>query len=321
MNLRERLPTTKRTCRGGPHSRVAAVARSATLHLKIPAALLALCLASSCATTWEQPGLPPRGDQAAAEDRADPEELFQLANRYNTGKGLKQSHKQALSLFCRAAAKGHVKAAYQTGYMYQYGHGTAKNLGEALKWYRRAAAGGLVDAMYNIGYIHFTNPKRSKKDSLEALQQFRQAADKGHAPAMTNLGKMLLHGIGCQEDSEAALKWLNLAAEKGQLVAMFHLGQVYRLGQGVERDFAKAHEWYRKAAEKGDARSMVHMAKLWLKQAADKADPEAIFIYGLMFEYGLGGKVDLRKAKALYKLAAAVGSAQAAKALNRLEKK
>ncbi len=72
---------------------------------------------------------------------------YELAMRYEIGKGVNRDERLALSLYCRAARQDYAEAAYRAGRMHMAGRGTVskdEELGRS--WLRRAALLGNGDA-------------------------------------------------------------------------------------------------------------------------------------------------------------------------------
>ncbi|ALJ35650.1 lytic transglycosylase [Azospirillum brasilense] len=72
---------------------------------------------------------------------------YELAMRYEVGKGVNRDERMALSLYCRAARQDYAEAAYRAGRMHMAGRGAVskdEELGRS--WLRRAAQLGNEDA-------------------------------------------------------------------------------------------------------------------------------------------------------------------------------
>lgn len=79
---------------------------------------------------------------------------YELAMRYEVGKGVNRDERMALSLYCRAARQDYPEAAYRAGRMHMAGRGAVskdEDLGRS--WLRRAALLGNEDAaqMVKVG--------------------------------------------------------------------------------------------------------------------------------------------------------------------------
>lgn len=95
--------------------------------------------------------------------KGDPDALFNLAQAYRLGRGVAQDAKQAETLYARAAAKGHLKAADNYGLLlFQDGRRE-----QALPYVLAAAERGDPRAQYLVGIAHF-NGDLVAKDWVKA---------------------------------------------------------------------------------------------------------------------------------------------------------
>ncbi|QCN94628.1 lytic transglycosylase [Azospirillum argentinense] len=83
----------------------------------------------------------------ALASKGSPRAQYELAMRYEVGKGVNRDERMALSLYCRAARQDYAEAAYRAGRMHMAGRGAVskdEELGRS--WLRRAAQLGNEDA-------------------------------------------------------------------------------------------------------------------------------------------------------------------------------
>ena len=93
----------------------------------------------------------------------------------------------------------------------------------------------------------------------------------------------------------ALLLWRPLA-EQGDANAQLNLGLMYRKGLGVPQDDTEAVKWYQRAAEQGLAQAQILLCAMpqrdtitWCRLAAERGDPGAQNILGIMYATGTGG--------------------------------
>lgn len=122
---------------------------------------------------------------------------------------------------------------------------------------------------------------------------------------------------------EAAIKAWQAPAAKGDADALFNLGQAYKLGRGVPKDLVKAEGYYGKAARLGHIAAADNYGILlfqtnrqqaampWLKSAADRGEPRAMYVLGIASYNGDYAPKDWVRAYALITRAAAAGLPQA----------
>jgi len=109
---------------------------------------------------------------------------LEMANRYVTGKGVKQDFEQSVNWYRLAADQGVAAAQFNLGNAYQRGRGVEKNLEAAKRYWARAAKQGLAAAQLNLG-IRLVE-ERGINDEL-GLKLIKSAADQGHPSAQKTL--------------------------------------------------------------------------------------------------------------------------------------
>ncbi len=158
-----------------------------------------------------------------------------------------------------------------------------------------------ADAECFLGICHDFGEHGLSKDYSLARYWYERAARNGAAEAMTNLGYMYAHGHGMPVDGEKAVKWYTLASTNGSYLAMGNLAYLYLTGIFVGKaDPVKAVRLYEK------------VVKMAPECECYKYD------LGTCYENGTGTAVDMKRAIALYRDAARLGSGLAKKALKRL---
>jgi TPR repeat protein/serine/threonine protein kinase len=213
-----------------------------------------------------------------------PDGQFNLAQLYESGRGVEQSYAEAIRLYRLAAESGHAVAKHNLGVIYRDGRGTGQDYEEAVKWFREAANLGLRASQYEFGRMLFGGQGIEQRPSaayvwlyLAALDGDLQAvaardmvadflvhdeyftldpsrgASTALAVAKHNLGVAYYHGQGIERDFREAAKWFTEAAEMGCRDSRLNLGLMYKNGQGVEEDFILGYYWLHLAALGGDA--------------------------------------------------------------------
>jgi TPR repeat protein len=119
-------------------------------------------------------------------------------------------------------------------------------------------------------------------------------------------------------------------AENGMAAAQFKIGLMYENGRGVDKDLAAAQQWYALAAEQGYSRAQYNLGFVhyslndisgtteWWGRAAESGDEQAMFSLGFIFAEGDRTPHDRVQAHMWYDLAAAHGSADAARKRDQL---
>ena len=129
----------------------------------------------------------------------------------------------------------------------------------------------------------------------------------------------------------AVAEWRPLA-DKGDADAQFNMGQAYRFGKGVPKDLRITQSWYQKAAQQGHEKAQANLGILlfdtgkraeampWIKKAADRGDPRALYVLGTAHFNGDLVAKDWPRAYAMMTRAAAAGLPPAANSLAEMDK-
>jgi len=120
------------------------------------------------------------------------------------------------------ADKGLAAAQYNLALKYDFGKGVPENDAEAVKWYRKAADQGYVKAQYNLGSM-YANGEGVPENDAEAVKWYRKAADQGYAAAQYNLGLIYANGEGVPENNIRAYVWWSMAKTQGNTKAAGNL--------------------------------------------------------------------------------------------------
>ena len=145
---------------------------------------------------------------------SSPEELFEKADNYYHGQGVRKNLALALRSYRKSAEQGHAAAQNRLGWMYEKGEGVDADYGEAVIWYRRAAEQGHINAMNDLGYM-FRQGWGVEQNYRDALHWFRKAAEKQDSYAEYNLGQMYENGWGTEKDMDEAVRWFRRSAARG----------------------------------------------------------------------------------------------------------
>ena len=165
-----------------------------------------------------KPGEPPAPSDPTAEESLSAQEQFELAQRYESGDGVSQSHSKAAELYEMAAEKNHAEAQFALGLKYQKGEGVPKDLEKAAELFRQAAENGLAEAQYNLA-VKLEAGEGVSQNQAEAIDNFRKAAEQGEDNAQLALGKHYLTGTGVEQSDSQAFEWVKKAAEQGNTKA------------------------------------------------------------------------------------------------------
>ena len=172
----------------------------------------------------------------------------------------------------KAAEQGNADAQAALGQRYETGEGVAEDHKQAVAWYRKAAKQGNAGAQYFLGLM-YAKGQGMTQDDKQAVAWFRKAAEQGNAGAQMALGRMYVGGGGPQ-DYKQAVVWFRKAAEQGNGMAQTFLGAMYGAGQGVAQDDKLAYVWSSVAVSNGEAKGATNRDAI-AKRLSPKALEEA----------------------------------------------
>lgn len=162
--------------------------------------------------------------------------------------------------------------------------------------------------------------------SRKNLRIILDHARTGDSAAESIAGYCYLKGLGTRRNTVRAAEWLLKAAKRGDVDSMVNLGLLFEVGDGIPTDRRKAIRWYRLAAEAGSALAQMNLGLMllgrgtrerrmegveWLKKAARKRHPRALYNLGVAYLRGDGVKEDRRAAERYLRKAAALGDQDA----------
>ena len=208
------------------------------------ASYAALIKASLADTIW-------RVTQLAREDPVRAQAALGLY--YAEGVLVAKDPLRGCDLFAKAAAAGHLAAAYRSSECL-----AKSDPGSARRWLERSASGGNPAAQEALGRACIEG---DNSDAACAKKWLEPAAAKGRVSAMSVLAWLYVRE-GTPESSARASELYRAAAEGGDLAAQNNLGELYETGRGVSRNAAQALFWYRKSAESGFAPAQFNLARL-----------------------------------------------------------
>jgi localization factor PodJL len=151
-----------------------------------------------------------------------------------------------------AALKGNAAAEYDVAMRFEEGRGVPRDPAAAVEWLQRAAKRGLAPAQFRLG-SHYEKGLGVKKDAEAAQRLYLAAAKAGNAKAMHNLAVLYAEGaVGGKPDYQHAARWFLKAAAHGVADSQYNLGILYARGIGVKADLTRAYKWFALASRDGD---------------------------------------------------------------------
>lgn len=162
-----------------------------------------------------------------AADEGDPVGLFNYANCFHHGWGVRKNRKKAFSIFEMLAVEWdetEPDICFYMGLYYQEGYAVARDYTAALGWYEMGAY----------------------QDDMRCFNQ---------------LGVMYAKGLGVPKDIVKAMEYYQKAAELGDTLAYANVGWLYESSKEF-KNMDAALEWYRKGAAEGEEHSVEAMERL-----------------------------------------------------------
>ncbi|MDR1164997.1 MAG: SEL1-like repeat protein [Deltaproteobacteria bacterium] len=205
---------------------------------------------------------------------------------------------KAFALAQESYAKNNLEAAYLLGVCHANGFGTPSDSRKASLYLEEAIKGGVTDADLFLAVIMVSAPDLKPEDGFALLNA---AAERGDSFAMCLLFSLFESGlIGNFIDEDGAVLWLEKAAATEFPEAVISLARVYYDGDLVDKNYVKAYKTYSKALKFKAYDGEIHyalgkmnqygngipvnkeLAKMYLKQSADKTYSPGMFDYGLL---------------------------------------
>ncbi|KAF1331557.1 Sel-1 family protein, partial [Globisporangium splendens] len=188
-----------------------------------------------------------------------------------------------------AAHQGHTISSHKLGHMSLHGIGTTRSCRNAVDSFKLVAERGEWDRMLLKGFKDFKN-----QDYEAAFLKYAVMAQQGYEVAQHNAAYLLDYGfltplfpavamptttvLTDSETSVAAMMLYKLAALQGNVDANLKIGDFYYYGKGGHAvDFTRASAHY--------------------SLASKRANAQAMFNLGLMYEHGIGVDQDFYLAK------------------------
>ncbi|AML49408.1 hypothetical protein AYM02_08905 [Coxiella burnetii] len=194
------------------------------------------------------------------------------------------------------AEKNNGEATFYLATMYMNGFGVRRDFEKGFDYMTRAAELKYLPAQLYLGNYYF----QQQKDLEKAVPWFKKAADAGDAGAQLFTGISYLNGYGVKKNIDIARKYFIRAAQNEIPMGQYELAKIF---------LASRHA--------GDRR----MGRIWLTKAADKYNyPDAQYLLGTMLYTGNEAEKDPVKGVEWLEKAAANGSKEASKTLDKINR-
>ena len=98
-----------------------------------------------------------------------------LGGMYDSGEGVEQDYKQAVSWWTKAAEKGHAVAQNNLGLMYAQGLGVNQDYVEAYKWFTLSSMGGEESALSGLGTAESLMTEEEIAEAKELVNDWKSS--------------------------------------------------------------------------------------------------------------------------------------------------
>jgi localization factor PodJL len=205
-----------------------------------------------------------------AADAGDPKAMFEIGNRYDSGRGVTADRAVAAKWYERAAEQGFAPAQYRIGNFHEKGIGVERDVAKAKTWYQLAAAQGNASAMHNLAVL-FAMGTDGAVDNESAARWFVKAAELGVKDSQYNLGILSAKGLGVPQSLEESYKWFALLAKDGDKDAAAKRDEVANALRPEQLAKARAATELWKPKPLAEDANMVDVPDSWQESAGTTA--------------------------------------------------
>lgn len=212
--------------------------------------------------------------------KGDTGAMYNMASYYYNSPD--KSHKtEALKLYEKAAAKGHVESMYMAAYMYYYGIGQDSDVFCSVTYAKEAYDKGYAPAAWILAEMMKNGDLSWKVDDYR--NYLSAAADAGLPVAQCELGIEYLYGdhkMNITKNTETGASWLKKASENNDVRASYYLGMCYENGWGVSRiNSEKAFELFKCGAAHGYVPAQEKLAQCYWEGTGTSVDKQLAISY------------------------------------------
>lgn len=275
--------------------------------------------------------------EAADKNIADAQ--FLLALFYEEADcGVKQDYQKAYEYNQKARQNWNFDACYNLYRFFKEGYYVQKDIEEAMHYLKIGAEGGSASSQFVLAHCYAYGID-VRKSTQQAFKWATKSAKQNHPGGQFLLAELYLENkIDEVIRIDKALYWFKKAVKNRNEDAAFRLGILYEKGKIVDKDKKTAIRWYKKAIELGSIQAKYRLASLYIteknasiqtikkalqlyEESANEGFASSEFVLGLIFEKGMGVKVDEEKALYWYQRAKEHGEKNADAYIKNLKQK
>lgn len=194
--------------------------------------------------------LMPTDNTKAKAESGDAESQFRLGFMYDVGLGCDEDPEKAEIWYCKAANGNHPDALFHYGVMVYEKAKTNADVKEALSLWKRAATRGHVLSQLYLGYMYENGKGMFWKSRDAAIYWYNRAATQGNPAAMIQLGDLHQNMFSLFSDNKKiALNWYNKASGYGDEEAKNKFEELTEKMRGNETLHQKTLAYFDKKAK------------------------------------------------------------------------
>ena len=271
------------------------------------------------------------------------------------GMGLPNDAVEAVKWITKAADAEFLLAQQMLGIFYSRGKHVERNRDKAVHYLDGASKQGCVESKAELAVLLLDRfiPREQQRKGKDYLLE---AVEANHIPATFLLGSLLINGDFFDQDIERGIKIFKVLAENDLKEAVTQLAIIYLHGFHVEQDVKLAIQYMEKSVKLKDKNAMYYLARMYLSgvtkelgcldigyskpilihadyleqdthkgvallvDATNSGHLRAMYHIGVMLLIGENIQQDRTEAIKLLKQAKAMGSVDAAKYLETIER-
>ena len=214
-----------------------------------------------------------------------------LANCYCYGYGIEQDAQKGLSCYRLAIEQKDAMACFNLAECYRNGVCAEKDIREAIRYYSLAGEYGMADGWEMIGEL-YQEGEEIAADYDKANAYFQKGMEEGCSRSFYSMALAYEYGMGVEQDSKEAAALWETAAELEHCGARYITGMNYLNSSGVNTDITRALYWLELSADQGHCDAALELGDIYYRG-----------------KYGV--KIDFKKAKEYYRLAAELEKVEA----------
>lgn len=229
----------------------------------------------------------------ASSEQGEALAAYRLSIIYRDGLGVPADSTESLRQLKLAAERGHPAAMTELALRYEFGKaGTIPSPLAILDYFRRddevaatwlmkAASLGHPPALVELGRYHLEGKGGLEKNQVKGLRLLEQAAQGGYAPAQYSLGTYYARQTASPDSERNAVQWFSMAASQAYEIAFTPLEALAAKGnQDAHKSLARIY------GQPTQPSNRQILALNHLQAAANRGDPEALFMLGQLAERG-----------------------------------